>query len=1021
MYVLVIVVLLGTGAALALRGALARRRSLVAAGALLFAGTLAFFAFLSFWGEHLWFAELGYAARFWKEVLTRLISAGAGAALGGLLVFLLTLPARSRGARRVPTLLGAALGAVWGFFGWQVILRFIERVPTEQRDPILGHSTSFYLFSLPFYDALHFLLWVLAIFALAGAAVDAGLASAAPKIRYPAERVAEHDGKHVAEHDGKHVAEPAAGPGAEHVAGPGAEHVAGPGAEHATAASVAGPAARHAEAPPAARRAEAPPAAARHRAIFHCLGAIALVLAMGRWLASYHLMYSSWGVVVGPGWTDVHVRLPANRIIAVIAALVGIALFLPPVQRALSRAAAGERTTGRRTLAGLAALPALLVGVPWLLGLVALPALFQWLKVVPNELAVERPYLAHNIAFTRAGFRLHEVEVTEFPVSDRLTRETLKDNQDLLSEVRLWDPRALDAVLHQFQAIRLYYEMSGVDIDRYDINGRYRQVMLAPRELDPENLPSEHQTFVNQRFKYTHGHGVAMASAHDFTHDGQPNLLVKDIPPVSASPELAIERPEIYYGEATRGYVVTNSREPEFDYPSGSENVYTRYAGTGGIELKGLFRKLLFGWKLGGTELLVSGIPTGESRVMFRREIRERVAAVAPFLALDRDPYIVIAGGRLQWIVDAYTTSSYYPYSESFFSAEGAGLDELGDAGGRAAFTHHLRRANYVRNSVKAVVDAFDGSVRLYVFEPEDPIVQVYSRIFPGLLRPSDEMPAELRAHVRYPEDFLLAQGLVYAKYHMTDPEVFYNQEDLWMRATEKYYNDVRPVEPYYVMWRPPGEGRPEFTLILPFTPKNRQVLIGWIAGMSDGDNYGRMLAYKFPKETRVLGTQQMDTKIDQDPVLSAQLSLWSQRGQKVIRGNALVIPVADTLLYVEPIFLQADTAAYPELRVVVVMHGDRMSYASSLDAALRGLVEGGPTPAPAAAGLPGVPEATVGRAQQASESFENTLRLLGERRFHEAAVELEALSRALEELQAPSAAPDERSPAARPRGVRAE
>ncbi|WP_437785556.1 UPF0182 family protein [Sorangium sp. So ce1097] len=1008
MYVLVIVALLGASATLGLRGALTRRRSLVATGALLFVVTLGFFAFLSFWGEYLWFAELGYAARFWKEVLARLISAAAAAAFGGLLVFLLTLPVRSRGARRVPTLLGAALGAAWGFFGWQVILRFIERVPTEQRDPILGRSTSFYLFSLPFYDAVHFLLWVLAIFALAGAAIDAGFASAAPRTRSPRRRSLAKPSDEPLAKPGDAGDEPLAKPGDEHVT---AANVAGPATEHAVGTTPA-PAAVGTAAAPAAvgtAPATAPTGPARHRAIFHSLGAIALVIAMGRWLASYHLMYSSWGVVVGPGWTDVHVRLPANRIVAVIAALVGIALFLPPVQRALSRAATGEHRTGRRALAGLAALPALLIGVPWFLGLFVLPALFQWLRVVPNELAVERPYLAHNIAFTRAGFRLHDVEVTEFPVSDRLTRETLKDNEDLLSEVRLWDPRALDAVLHQFQAIRLYYEMSSVDIDRYQLGERYRQVMLAPRELDPENLPREHQTFVNRRFKYTHGHGVAMASAHDFTHDGQPNLLVKDIPPVSASPELAIERPEIYYGEATRGYVVTNSREPEFDYPSGSENVYNRYAGTGGIELKGFFRKLLFGWKLGGTELLVSGIPTAESRVMFRREIRERVAAVAPFLALDRDPYIVVAGGRLKWIIDAYTTSSYYPYSESFFSAEGAGLDAMGDSGGRAAFTHHLRRANYVRNSVKAVVDAFDGSVRLYVFEPEDPIVQVYSRIFPGLLLPGEEMPAELRAHVRYPEDFLLAQGLVYAKYHMRDPEVFYNQEDLWTRATEKYHDDVQPVEPYYVMWRPPGEGRPEFTLILPFTPKNRQVLIGWIAGMSDGDNYGRMLAYKFPKETRVLGTQQLDTKIDQNPVLSAQLSLWSQRGQKVIRGNALVIPVADTLLYVEPIFLQADTAAYPELRVVVVMHGDRMSYASSLDAALRGLVEGGPLPAPAAAGLLGVPEASVGLSQQANESFESALRLLGERRFQEAAAELETLSRTLEELQGPAPARDER------------
>ncbi|WP_438025270.1 UPF0182 family protein [Sorangium sp. So ce233] len=984
MYILLILVLLGAGAALIVRGMWMRRRLSVAAGALVVVSTLAFFGFLSFWGEYLWFAELGYTARFWKATLARLISALVAAALGGLLVFLLTRPARSRRARRIPTLLGAALGAVWGFVGWELILRFLEHAPTALRDPILGRSTSFYLFSLPFYDAVHFLLWALALFALAGAAVDAGLALVRRPVRYP---------DHA---DPEHVAAPPA----EDVTGPRAE----PPAEHVTAPDVEGPAA-----------APAPAGAARYRAVFFSLGALALVVAWGRWLAAYHLMYSPWGVVVGPGWTDVHVRLPATRIVAVIAALVGIALFLPPVQRAVCRLAAGERRTGRRALAGLAAAPALLVAVPWALGMYVLPALFQWLKVVPNELALERPYLAHNIAFTRAGFRLHDVEVTEFPVSDRLTRETLANNQDLLSEVRLWDARALDAVLHQFQAIRLYYHMPGIDIDRYSVDGRYRQVMLAPRELSADNLPSEHQTFVNRRFKYTHGYGVAVASAHDFTHDGQPNLLVKDIPPVSASPELAVERPEIYYGETTHGYVVANSREPEFDYPSGSENVYTRYAGTGGVEINGFFRKLLFGWKLGGTSFLVSGIPTDGSRVMFRREVRERVGAIAPFLALDRDPYIVVAGGRLYWILDAYTTSSYYPYSESFFSAEGTGMSgarTLGDTDGRAGFAHHLRRANYVRNSVKAVVDAYDGSVRLYVFEPEDPIVQTYSRIFPGLLLPGEEMPAELRAHVRYPEDFLLAQGLVYAKYHMKDPNVFYNQEDLWTRATEKYYEEVQPVEPYYVMWKPPGEGRPEFTLILPFTPKNRQVLIGWIAGMSDGDNYGRMLAYKFPKETRVLGTQQMDTKIDQDPVLSAQLSLWSQRGQKVIRGNALVIPIEDTLLYVEPIFLQADTAAYPELRVVVVMHGDRMSYASSLDAALRGLVEGGPPPAPAAAGLPGVPEAPGapgGLAQQANEAFASYLRLLGERRFHEAAVELAALSQTLEELQGPSALPDER------------
>jgi uncharacterized membrane protein (UPF0182 family) len=467
----------------------------------------------------------------------------------------------------------------------------------------------------------------------------------------------------------------------------------------------------------------------------------------------------------------------------------------------------------------------LAIAALWFLGLVALPNLVQFLVVEPNEITFEKPYIAHNIAFTRRGFRLHAVEDRQFPAAEQLTRSMVAESEHLLSEARLWDVRALDSVYRQFQEIRLYYAFHDVDIDRYALGDRYRQVMVSARELEQRNLPEQSQTFVNQRFKYTHGYGLTLATVRDFTPDGLPNLLVKDIPPRAELAELQVERPQIYYGELTGDPAVVRSREPEFDHPSGDKNVTSVYSGSGGVRLENLWRKFVFGWKFDGTRFFFSTYMTPETRILFHRQVRDRVATLAPFLEIDEDPYVVLVDGRLYWIVDAYTTSGYYPYSEPY-----SGREEIaaGGASGR------LRGANYARNAVKVVVDAFDGTTALYVFDPEDPLIRVWRRAFPGLFREAAEMPPGLRAHVRYPHAFLLAQGLVYAKYHMADPEVFYNQEDLWVRATEKYYARVQPVEPYYVMWQLPGSQSAEFVLILPFTPKNRQVLIGWIAGLSD-------------------------------------------------------------------------------------------------------------------------------------------------------------------------------------------
>lgn len=715
--------------------------------------------------------------------------------------------------------------------------------------------------------------------------------------------------------------------------------------------------------------------------------ALALVLAFGILLGVFHLLYSELGVVLGPGWTDVHVRLPLLLLMGVVLVFAGALPLLGGFRAFMTRLA--QRWVPHLPPTLVAVIGAwTIIGVAGVTLIGAAPQLVQWLVVKPNEITFEKPYIANNIEFTRIGFKLDQIEERQFAADTALTRKAIDDNRHLLSEVRLWDWRALDAVYKQFQEIRLYYEFVDVDIDRYQIGDRYRQVMVAARELAQGNLPAQSRTFVNQRFKYTHGYGYTLAPVSDFTAEGLPNLLVKNIPPVAAAEELAVTRPEIYYGELTTEAVVVNTTEPEFDYPSGETNVYARYQGSGGVALENFWRKLAFGWELDGTVFLLSSYPTRESRVLYHRRVQDRVRRLAPFLVFDEDPYIAAVDGRLVWIVDAYTSSSYFPYSQPFDSREqvdGAGMGDRTVA--------LLNGENYVRNSVKAVVDAYDGSVSLYVFEPDDPLIRAWSRALPGLFKELSQMPASIRAHVRYPQDLLLVQGLTFARYHMTDPEVFYNQEDLWVRATEKHYGDIKPVEPYYVMWEQPGSDQAEFVLILPFTPKNRQVLIGWIAALSDGENYGRFIAYKFPKEKRVLGPQQVETKIDQDSFLSGQLTLWNQQGSEVIRGNVLAIPVDDSLLYVEPIYLRAETAAYPELRLVAVMQGDQLSYAETFEEALGGLFSD-------EVRVLGTPDQSfLELARQAQDAFLRYLGALGEQRFEDASSELARLQSLLQSM----------------------
>jgi hypothetical protein len=736
-------------------------------------------------------------------------------------------------------------------------------------------------------------------------------------------------------------------------------------------------------------------------------GGVSLLFAFGSVLKRFGLLTTGNGTVTGAGWTDVHVRIPALNLLAVLFTAAAIVLFTSAVF---------WKRAGRFTNVFRVKVPVAGAGVifsVWLIGTLVLPALFQWLRVEPNEITMEKPFIRYSIDGTRKAFKLDGAEEKQFPASSDFNRDMVERNPDLFGNIRLWDWRALMNVYNQFQEIRLYYEFDDVDIDRYVIDGRYRQVMASAREMEIANLPRQSRTFVNKRFKYTHGYGITLTAVHDFTPEGLPRLLIKDIPPKHLYPELEVTRPEIYYGELTTNPVIVNSSEKEFDYPRGDRNTYVHYEGSGGVRMKNLWRKFVFGWKFDGARLLFSSYPEPESRMMFHRRIRDRAETVAPFLEYDRDPYIVLVEGKLYWILDAYTARNNYPYSESFSAS-----DLLGPGKSHAARSPfrprrgYGKRINYLRNSVKVVVDAYEGSVDFYVFDPEDPVVRTWRSIFPGVFKDRSEMPAALERHVRYPAGMLEMQGRVYSKYHMTDPEVFYNQEDLWVRATEKYYGAVQPVEPYYILWEPPGSDDPEFTLILPFTPKNRQVMIGWIAGMSDGENYGRFLAYKFPKEKRVLGPQQVETKIDQDSHLSGQLTLWDQRGSSVIRGNVLAIPIEDILLYVEPIYLKSETAAYPELRLVVLMHNDTMTYGESFDEALRKLIEGGEGEPDQKPGFAESPDREKRLIRSANRAFENYLERTAEKQFVPAAKSLEKLEKALKSLMERTGVPGKEEPA---------
>lgn len=732
-----------------------------------------------------------------------------------------------------------------------------------------------------------------------------------------------------------------------------------------------------------------------------CALAVWLVILAWRFLLSrYPYLWDDHQTFSGVTYTEANYLLPA---LTWVAGALGLAAAIILVNAFVMR----------KVRLGIVAL-AIPLAV-YVIGTALIPAYVTNFIVKPNELGRETPYIEHNITWTRRAFGIDRIEQRNYDAENSVAAFDLQNNRTTLDNIRLWDWHALQDTLKQIQAIRTYYDFPDVDVDRYQIGGQGRQVMVAARELNDTKLPEASRNWINEKLIYTHGYGVTMNTANGFTPEGMPRFMLSNMPIESAAPELKVKRPQIYFGQETNTDVYVKTRQKEFDFPQGESNTYTSYEGSGGIRVGSGLRRLMLAWALGDlSKLPFSDDVNSDSRVMIHRNIKEIVDGLAPFLIYDRDPYIVVANdGGLYWIIDAFTETSNYPYS-----------------------THHKvdnNDINYIRNSVKVVIDAYNGTTRFYVFDSQDPIIAAYRDIFPTLFQDASQMPPDLRAHVRYPETLMRSQGEVFSLYHTQNTKVFFQREDVWSVAQqvgmdEQDKKQIQEIDPYYVLMQLPGEqAKTEFGLILPFTPANRNNMIGWMAGRSDGENYGKLLVYDFPKSRLIDGPLQIEARIDQNAQLSGQFSLWNQQGSRVVRGHLLVIPMGRSLLYVEPVYLRAESSPMPELRLVVLATQDRLAFGANFEEALNNLFgdaarvsteqkgeqkgepkgeqpkpkpgatpQASPSPSPQGIGAPNVQQ-LINRAIQ---EFEEYQRLTAEGRMGEAGKKLEDHKRTLEELR---------------------
>ncbi len=825
---------------------------------------------LGLYVDWLWFGSVGFRSVFWTAIWARVLLGVVAFAAFFVIVWAnvelarrlapdfradvdgTLLEPRSPAVRRWVGVGAAAVCVIVAFVAgvvasgaWQRFLLYFNQAPWGEKDALFGRDVSFYVFSMPMWqNVLDFVLAALIAALILTAIVH--LIMGGIELKQTGGRGA-----------------PAGGAG------------------DADEAAQASPFAR-------AQRAAAPQMPQFDlklggRAVAHLsalLAAIFVVVGIGQLFKGWNLLYSTAGAIYGAAYTDVHVRLPLTYVTMAIALLLAAALVWNIWRR---------HQWWPLTIA------------VWVVALVVLrgivPAAYQSLIVNPNQLSKEREYIGRNLAATRAAYDLESIEQKPLATKAALTPERLKDNQPTLRNIRLWDPDTLVTSYRQLQELRPYYIFLDADVDRYTVNGVYRQTMLSPRELNIEGLLPQAQTWVNQHITYTHGFGVAMSAVNQVTADGSPDFLVQDIPPVSAK-GLEIEQPRIYFGERGTDYTLVNTKEPEFDYPGSSGDVYTKgYSGSGGVRISPLLSRLAFAVKFGTIKFFTTSALKSDSRIIFRNNIRERVQAVAPFLDLDPDPYMVIAEGRLWWVQDAYTETSRYPYATP------------------------TGERNYLRNSVKIVTDAYNGTMTFYVWDEEDPLLKAWRAIYPDLFTPRSEVPDELIQHVRYPEGLFDIQAEVWSTYHVSEPDVLYNKGDQWMIPEDVALSGTGRMQAYYMIMRLPGEESEEFLLMIPYVPNGRQNMIAWLAARSDMPQYGTALNYLFSTSTTVFGPNQVESQINQDPEISSQRTLWGQQGSQVILGNLLVVPIEDSLLYVQPLYLQSDQTKLPQLKRVIVFY----------------------------------------------------------------------------------------------------
>ncbi|MCX5685824.1 MAG: UPF0182 family protein [Planctomycetota bacterium] len=648
--------------------------------------------------------------------------------------------------------------------------------------------------------------------------------------------------------------------------------------------------------------------AATHLGILGSL--LLLAVGFGYWLDRFDLLFESRGTVYGAGYVDVHARLPALTMMVAVSGVVAVIVLIGAIRR-----------RKRTVYAGIG-----LLVVAHICGIISYPTFLQRFSVTPNELAYEMPFLENNIKATRYAYGLTDIEVRPYSGAATLSLKDIHKESGTIENVRIWDWRVLLQTYNQIESLRPYYHFVDVNVDRYRFGDQYRQVTLAARELEPKLLNEESRTWVNLHLLYTHGYGLVMNPVNTVTTEGMPDMWIGNIPPQSKVP-IQITQPGIYFGKLTSNEVFVKTTQKEFDYPLGAENRYTEYSGKEGVDIGTTARQLLFSYYFGDWNILFTSSFKPETKVLWRRQIQERLRTLAPFFDYDDDAYPVVHEGRILWIVDVYTKTGLFPYSSE------------------ARTGQHL---NYMRNPLKAVVDAYDGSVVFYVVDKGEPLAMVARSIFPALFRDIDEMPAGLREHLRYPLDLFEIQSEQFLAYHMTDPQIFYNKEDLWQRPNHVFEGRATPIAAYYFIMTLPGQTLPEYLLMLPFTPARKDNLAGWLAGRCDGKEYGKLICYSFPKDRLLFGPNQVEARINQNDEISPQLTLWNQHGSRVIRGNLLVLPVADSILFVEPLYLKSENTPLPELKRVIVSYQDRLAMRGNLEDALAAVFgEGPPAPLP--------------------------------------------------------------------------